>query len=150
MASFSSAISSLETILTTAAATVSQFTVIGGEPDGPPHRTLAWWYEGSGPNPLIPDTATDAPYAENVTIRAYWSVGTRVNNPNRTLELEVESLARAITSRLELDHDLGGNLSSLVIGDASAGWTQNTLGAWWRLLTIPLSLGFTDLEAVST
>jgi hypothetical protein len=148
--SFSGAITTLEAILTAAGtATGKQFVVVGGEPDRPPTRYIAWWYEGDGPNPLIPETLTDHTFAENVTIRAYWPVGTRASTPDRTLELEVQSLNRAISSRLQGDRDLGANVNRMTIGDGITGWLGQPGDAWWRTLTIPTHLGFVDEETIT-
>lgn len=148
--SWSGAITVLEALLTAAgtASATTPFSIQAGEPGVPPRKMIAWWWDGDGENPLLPETLTDHPYGDNVTIRAYWPVATRSAGPAETLETEIRALNRAIKAALELDRTLGDNCEVATIGDASSGWLSADNG-WWRTLTIPLVLGFTDLEPIA-
>lgn len=142
---WSGAITALEAHMLAAAPAHSQRA---GDPGLPPRKTAAWYYVGTGENPLIPETLTDHSYAESVEVRFYWPVATRDVNPSRTLENDVRNITRTLIARLQADRDLGGNCSDLTIGDANAGWLESD-GGVWRVSTIPLSLGFTDLEPIA-
>jgi hypothetical protein len=145
---WASAISTIETHLATATSGY-QFTIQGGEPGLPPKKTACWFYAGSADNPLIAETLTDHPFAELVSCRFYWPVSQRSAGPSRVLELEVRAVTRALITALEGDRSLGGNVETLTIADAEAGWL-NTDNSAWRLVTVPLTLGFTDTEPIST
>jgi hypothetical protein len=140
------AISTIEAHLATATSGY-QFTVHAGEPGLPAKKTACWFYGGSTDNPEIAETLTDHPFGELVTVRFFWPVGTRAGTPNRTLELEARAVTRALIGAFEGDRKLGGNVEALTIGDAEAGWL-NTDNQAWRLVTIPLTLGFTDVESI--
>lgn len=139
-------ISTLEGILTTAGGTA--YTIQSGEPAVPPRQMIAWWYDGTGDYGLIAETLTDHPFGELVTIRAYWPVSNRSAGPSRTLESSVQALARGIVAGLEADRSLGENCAALIVNDASTGWLSVD-NAWWRTLTIPIVIGFTDVEPIS-
>ena len=147
--SFASAITVLETHLGTAsaAATVG-FTIQGGDPGLPQRKTACWSFAGAGDNPLIAETLTDHPFSEFVNVAFYWPVGTRAGAPARDLEFEVRAVTRAMIGALEGDRKLGGNCEALTINDADAGWLIAGESAW-RVVTIPLVLGFTDEEPIS-
>lgn len=114
----------------------------------PASISVAWWYEGSGDNPLIAETLTDHSFAENVSVRIYWPVATRDPGPSRALENEARTITRALIGRLEGDRSLGENVTDTTIGDATAGWLDLG-GASFRVVTIPLSLGFTEAEPIA-
>lgn len=142
--SWDSAVTRLEAIMTAAGTAVGGgYTIQAGEPGAPPKKTGAWWYDGLGQNPLIPETLTDAPWGDLVTVRWYWPVSTRAAGPSRTVEMEMRSVANAFYDGLQGDRDLNGNVESLTVGDFNAGWLSIDNG-WWRTLTCPLTLGFTD------
>ncbi len=44
-------------------------TQMGGEPGIPSRKTAAWMYDGSGDNDRIPETLTDHPFGEGVSLR---------------------------------------------------------------------------------
>lgn len=141
------AITAIEAHLTTATAGY-QFTIQGGEPGLPSKKVACWYYAGSADNPLIAETLTDNPFAELVTCRFYWPVSQRSGNPARALELEVRAVTRALITALEGDRSLGENVEVMTIGEAEAGWLNADAGAW-RLVTVPLTLGFTDTEPIA-
>lgn len=146
--SFDAAVTVLEAHMTAAGTAVGQFAIIGGEPGIPARDTIAWWYDGTGENPLIPETLTDHPYGDAITVRAFWPVSNRTAGPARRIELECRALARTLIARLEADRTLGDNLEVLTIGDADAGWL-NIDNGWARIVTIPLVFGFTDDEPIA-
>jgi hypothetical protein len=125
-----------------------QFLITVGEPGLPAHKTACWYYAGAGDNPLIPETLTDHPYAEFVSIRFYWPVATRSKEPARALEEEVRAVTRAFIAAVEADRTLNGHCEVATITDADAGWL-NTDNAIWRTVTIPLVIGFTDDEPIA-
>lgn len=141
--SWDGAVTVLEALLTTAGQ--GSYSIQAGEQAVPPRQMLVWWWDGDGENPLIPETLTDHPYGDNVMIRAYWPVSNRSATPSRTLETEVRRLNRTIKAALYADRTLGDNCEVAVIADATAGWLSVD-GAWWRVLTIPIVIGFTDVE----
>lgn len=120
-----------------------------GEPDAPPKKTVAWFYEGTGDNEFIGETLTDHPFGERVAVRFYWPVATRDAIPARTLELEIRNITRTFIARIEADRSLGEQVVVATPGtDIEAGWLS--IGAqWWRIVTVPLALGFTDEEPIS-
>ena len=139
------AITAIEAHMTTAGTAHGQR---GGEPGVPSGKVSAWYYTGSGINELIPETLTDHPFSEGVSVRFYWPVATRDSIPARTLELEVRQVTRAFIAALEGDRSLGDNVEVLTISDAEAGWLEAD-GAAWRIVTVPLALGFTDSEPIA-
>lgn len=143
--SFAGAITVIEAIMLAAAPEHSQQ---GGEPGIPARKTAAWFYVGTGENGLIGETLTDHPYEERLTIRLYWPAGTRAGTPSRTLELDVQARTRALVAALEGDRSLGENVSAVAISDAEAGWLEAD-GAAVRIVSLPIALGFTDLETIS-
>ena len=143
--SWTAAITALEAHMLTAA---PNHTQMGGEPGIPQRKTAAWFYTGSGDNDRIAETLTDHPFGEGVTVRFYWPVATRAAAPARTLEMDAREVTRALFAALEADRDLGGNVESLTINDATAGWLEAD-GAACRIVDVPLILGFTDTETVS-
>lgn len=148
--SWDGAITTLEAIMTAAgtATSATTFTVWAGEPAIPPRKMYAWWYEGPDVNDLIPETLTDHPFGEALTLRAYWPVSNRNKEPSRVIETECRTLARETVARIEADRSLGENVTHVTIGDAAAGWLSAD-GGWWRTLTIPLVFGFTDSEPIA-
>ena len=143
--SWSGAITVLKTHMA-AAGTAS--VVRGGEPGVPASRTAAWYYVGASDNPLIAETLTDHPYAESIEVRYYWPVATRDAVPSETLENEVRDTTRSFIGLLEGDRSLGENVEVLTIADPVAGWLD-LAGNPFRIVTIPLALGFTDAEAIA-
>ena len=143
--SWSGAITVLKTHM---AASGTAFAQRGGEPGVPATKTAAWYYTGSGDNPLIAETLTDHAYAENVDVRFYWPVATRDAIPSEELEHEVQDTTRDFIALLEADRSLGENVTDTAIGEATAGWLDLAGGAF-RIVTIPLSLGFTDTEPIA-
>lgn len=119
-----------------------------GEPGVPATKTAAWYYTGSGENPLIGETLTDHSYAESIEVRFYWPVASRDAIPARELEDEVRATTRAFIGLLEGDRSLGENVTDTTIGEAVAGWLDLGGGAH-RVVTIPLSLGFTEAEPIA-
>jgi hypothetical protein len=148
--SWDGAITALEAILVAAGTATSSaaFTLQAGEPGVPPKKMIAWWYDGAGDNPLISETFTDHPFGENVTIRGYWPVSNRATAPSRTLETEARNLARNIIAGLEGDRSLNEQCAAVVINDSTAGWLSID-GAFWRVITVPIVLGFTDVEPIA-
>lgn len=142
---WSGAITAIEAHMLTAAPGHGQRA---GEPGLPPRKTAAWYYTGSADNALIAETLTDHPYSEGVSVRFYWPVATRDEIPSRTLEEDVRAVTRAFIAALEGDRSLGGNVETLVISDAEAGWLEAE-GSAWRIVTVPLALGFTDSEPIA-
>jgi hypothetical protein len=144
--SWDAAITALEAHMAAAAPGYSQR---GGEPDAPATKTVAWYYEGTGDNEFIGETLTDHPFGERVAVRFYWPVATRDAIPSRTLELEIRSITRAFIARIEADRSLGEQVTvATPDDDIEAGWLS--IGAqWWRIVTVPLTLGFTDEEPIS-
>ena len=58
---WATAITTLEAILDAAGTATNadaDFTVMAGEPATPARKTIAWWFDGSGDNPLIGETLT--------------------------------------------------------------------------------------------
>lgn len=148
--SWDGAITALEAILVAAGTATSseKFTIQAGEPGVPPRKMIAWWYDGAGENPLINETLTDHPFGENVTIRGYWPVSNRATGPSRTIETEARNLARNIIAGLEADRSLNEQCAAVVINDSTAGWLSID-GAFWRVITVPIVLGFTDVESIA-
>lgn len=119
-----------------------------GEPDAPAQRTAAWYYDGTSDFDLIAETLTDHPFAERVSVRFYWPVATRDAIPSRTLELDIRTVTRAFITRIEGDRSLGEQVVVATPSEVEAGWLS--IGAqWWRIVTVPLTLGFTDEEPIS-
>ena len=129
------------------AAAGTAFSQQGGE-SLPARKTAAWYYTGTTDCALIPPTLTDHPYDETLEVRFYWPVSTRAAIPARTLENEVESVTRTFLARIFADIDLGANVEHVEVGDATAGWLDID-GSAWRIVTIPLTLGFTDVEPIA-
>ncbi len=144
------AVQALESILVAAGTATSSeaFTLQAGEPGVPPRKMIAWFFDGSGDNPLISETLTDHPFADSVTIKGYWPVSNRSASPSRTVETEARNLVRHIVAGLELDRSLNEQCAALVIDDCTAGWLSVD-GAWWRVVTVPIVIGFTDEEPIS-
>lgn len=142
------AIAALEAHMATATSTY-QYTQMAGEPGTPPKKSVAWFYGGASDNPLINETLTDHPFGDLVSVRFYIPVATRSAAPSRAVEMELRDVTRRLIAALELDRDLGGNCAALVINDADAGWLTVDNG-WWRVCTVPLVLGFTDVEPISS
>src|SRR3954467_11797347 len=115
--SWDGAITALESILTAAgtATTSAEFTLQAGEPAVPPKKMIAWWFDGSGDNPLINETLTDHPFGDIVTIRGYWPVSNRAAGPSRTIETEARNLTRNIVAGLEADRSLNEQCAAIVI-----------------------------------
>lgn len=145
--SWDNAITTLETHMNTAV-TGYQYEVFGGEPGVPGRRTVCWFLTGTGDNDLIPETLTDHPFGDDISVRFYIPVATRAQVPSRAVEMELRDVTRRLIAALEGDRDLGGNVEALTIHDAEAGWLTVDNG-WWRISTVPLSLGFTDTEAIT-
>jgi hypothetical protein len=146
---FVAATATLEAHLLTASGTAAVgFTIQGGDPGLPARKTACWYVAGSGDNPLIDETLTDHPFGDFVNVAFYWPVANRSSTPMRNLELEVRAVTRAFIRAVEGDRDLGGNCETVTIGDADAGWLVADGGSW-RVVTIPLILGFTDEEPIS-
>lgn len=148
--SWDGAITALESILTAAgtATSTASFTLQAGEPGVPPKKMIAWWFDGSGENPLINETFTDHPFGDTVTIRGYWPVTNRSAGTSRTLETEARTLTRNIIAGIEADRSLNEQCAAVVINDATAGWLVVD-GAWWRVVTVPIVLAFTDVEPIA-
>lgn len=125
-----------------------QYQVFGGEPGVPSRKTVCWFITGSGENELIPETLTDHPFGDDVSVRFYIPVATRAGVPSRAVEMELRDVTRSLIALLEGDRSLGDNVEALIIHDAEAGWLTVDNG-WWRIATVPLSLGFTDTEPIS-
>lgn len=125
-----------------------QYTQAAGEPSVPPKRTVAWFLAGTGDNPLIAETLTDHPFGDFVNVRFYIPVNNRSATPSRSVEMELRDVVRRFIAQIEGDRDLGGNCESVTVGDADAGWLTVDNG-WWRIATVTLTLGFTDLEPIS-
>lgn len=141
------AITTLETHMGTATATY-QYQVFGGEPGVPARKTVCWYFTGSGSNELIAETLTDHPFGDDLAVRFYIPVATRAGVPSRAVEMELRDVVRRLIAALEGDRDLGGNVEVMTINDAEAGWLTVDNG-WWRIATVPLSLGFTDTEPIT-
>lgn len=144
---WSAAIAALEAHLVTATSPY-EYAQFAGEPGTPPRKTACWFYAGTGENELIGETLTDHPYGDNINCRFYIPVSSRAGVPARSVEMELRDVTRRLIAALEGDRDLGGNCDALVINDADAGWLTVDNG-WWRISTVPLVLGFTDLEPIS-
>ena len=130
------------------AAAAPGFAQRAGEPDAPPQKTAAWYYDGTGDFDLIPETLTDHPFTERVSVRFYWPVSTRDSIPARTMELEIRTVTRAFVGLIEGDRSLGEQVVVATPAEVEAGWLS--IGAqWWRIVTVPLVLGFTDEEPIS-
>jgi hypothetical protein len=143
--SWDAAITALEAHMAAAAPGYSQRA---GEPDAPPQKTAAWFYEGTGDNEFIGETLTDHPFGERVAVRFYWPVATRDAIPARTLELEIRNITRTFIARIEADRSLGEQVVVVTPSEVEAGWLS--IGQqWWRIVTVPLVLGFTDEEPIS-
>ena len=145
--SWDGAITALEAHMTTATSTY-QYQVFGGEPGVPARKTVCWFFTGTGDNELIAETLTDHPFGDDVSVRFYIPVATRAGVPARAVEMELRDVTRRFIAAVEGDRDLGGNVESLTIQDAEAGWLTVDNG-WWRIATVPLSLGFTDIETIT-
>lgn len=143
--SWTAAITALEAHM---AAAAPSHTQMGGEAGIPARKVAAWFFTGTGDNELIAETLTDHPFGDGVTVRFYWPISTRAAAPARTLEMDARDVTRTLIARLEADRDLGGNVESLTINDATAGWLEAD-GAACRIVDVPLILGFTDTETVS-
>lgn len=141
------AITALEAHMTAAGTAVAPsaapYLVAGGEPGVPPRKMLAWWYDGLGDNPLIPETLTDAPFGDRLTLRAYIPVANRAGVPSRAVEMELRDLANELFTRLEGDRDLGGNCVPIETPEFETGWLTIDNG-WWRTLSCSLVINFTD------
>jgi hypothetical protein len=145
--SWEAAITALEAHMVTATSTY-QYTQLAGEPGTPPKKTVCWYITGVGDNPHIPETLDDHPFGDFVSIRFYIPVATRAGTTSRKVEMELRDVTRRLIAALELDRSLGGNVVSLTINDADAGWLTVDNG-WWRVSTVPLILGFTDEEPIA-
>lgn len=144
--SFASAVAVVETHLSTATSS-RQFTVQGGDPGLPTKKTAYWAYASSAENELIPETLTDHPYSERLTIGFLWPVATRAGVPARALEVECQAVTRAFLGALQGDRKLGGNCEALTIGEFVGGWL--TTDQWVRTVTGTIDLGFTDIEPIA-
>jgi hypothetical protein len=139
------AVTAIEAHMVTASSEAHQRA---GEPGVPVKHTAAWYYVGSADNELIGETLTDHPFGDNIEVRFYWPVADRAAVPSRSLEMTVRQTARAFIAAIEADRSLGENCEVATPGDAEAGWLDLG-GAAWRIVTIPVSIGFTDLEPIA-
>ena len=142
--SWSGALTTLETHLTTAAATVNAldtgkdpFRVRRGEPFSLMSRQVAYWYEGDQESRTGGMTLGKNNIEEKVTVRWYWPVLNRDDTWVAALEVQLQAANRATQGPLLGDVTLGGNSIALFLGETTAGW-QNVGEAWVRVLTIPV------------
>jgi hypothetical protein len=49
---------------------------------------------------------------------------------------------------IEADRSLNEQCAAVVINDSTAGWLSID-GAFWRVITVPIVLGFTDVEPIA-
>lgn len=148
---FTTALATLETILTAAGTAVTpRITDIGaGEPGVPPGTCIRYWYAGDGdPSRMARRTLNRESLGERITVRAYWPVPNRDKAPAAALEARVRALKVAIKTGINADIDLGAYCESVDVGDADAGWLQLD-GGTWRTLTVPLVLDMTDTDPLA-
>ena len=96
---------------------------------------VAFWLSGREVSFL---TLGDASSATEFTIRAYFRMQAS-QNIRETTELTIWNAAVSIDTALRSDSDLAGNVTDIVIGSATTGYTDMG-GVAFRTLDIPLTV----------
>lgn len=150
--SWSGVLSTIDTHLATAAATVNaldttkdQFQVRRGEPAQILSRQVAYWYEG---DEEARNTLSAANVEERITIRWYWPVLNRDAAWASYVESQMQAANRATQTALYGDAHLGENCIALRIDRTSAGW-QQVGEAWVRVLSIPVRIEMVDVATIA-
>jgi hypothetical protein len=145
--SWADAMTVLATNLATAGATLTPAiqTVVEGEPDTVNVPAFAYWYVGDRDGTQIPNSVATTDIEEGVDVTLYWPGSVRFPSGNQTVERWLHDATRAAKHALWEDFTLGGNVASMEIEPAAAGWAT-VGGAVCRIVTFTVWLAETDVD----